>query len=156
MAQALQVAEEGGKREHLGKSKLNLFQSESCHFRPKLRSRNSTWHPLSSRQDACQNGPWHLPILPALQGSAQPWWMWLCLHLHPALGIQLGHGAPQVPGGLYATDLAHLGRDKQSPLGPHQDAGEKGRLLKRPWPTERQTVRIKRNHGQNRPGEEEK
>lgn len=28
MAQALQDAEEGGKRENLGKSKLNLFQSE--------------------------------------------------------------------------------------------------------------------------------
>lgn len=40
------------------------------------------------------------------------------------------------------------------PLGPHQDAEGKGRLLKRSRPTEKQTVRRKRNHGQHRLGGE--
>lgn len=54
------------------KATKSISVRESCHFKPKLKSRNNTWHPLSSRQDARQSSPRHLPVPPALQGSSQP------------------------------------------------------------------------------------
>lgn len=142
------------------KATNSISVRESCHLKPKLKSRISTWHPLSSWQDACQGSPRHQPVSPALQGSSQPGMDVAVpapsppqdVHLHPR-GVT---EHPRYLGGLCATELAHLGCDKNNPPGPHQDAREKGRLLKRCQPTERQTVKRKRNCGQNRLGEEEK
>lgn len=128
-----------GKESFSGKSKLMYSIRKTHHFKPKLRSRSHTWHPLSLLWDVCQNGPWHLPIV-----AAQPR-MDVAV---PAPSLPFGHSAeswrihraPQVPRGLYIAEFAHLGCKKNSPQGPHRDAGGKGRLLlNRPRPAERQT-----------------
>lgn len=82
-----------------------------------------------------------------------PGWTWLCLYHHPTLAIHLGPGGVtkhhSCLEGSMPLDL-HIRPWQTQPLGPHQDAGGKGKLLKRPRPTEKQTLRRKRNHGQHR------